>query len=92
MERDKGFQTFPPPCEEDEIDLYELYLVLKKRKKILLYTVILTLFVALVYLIFSPPKFKSKGLLKVQEFSLDYNSNCAQMAIASPRAVSELIN
>ena len=55
------FLPYPQPfyaLPEDEIDLYELWLILKKRKKIILFTTILFLLVGLIYALTSPRIYK----------------------------------
>ncbi|SMO48926.1 Uncharacterized protein involved in exopolysaccharide biosynthesis [Balnearium lithotrophicum] len=61
MEKTK--ETYSPYYEEDEIDLYELWLTLKKRKKIVLgFTVFFTL-IALILCFILPPTYKTETTL-----------------------------
>jgi uncharacterized protein involved in exopolysaccharide biosynthesis len=47
-------------CEDDEIDLYQLWLVLKRRFKFIIGTVIAFLGLALAYIFISPPIYKTE--------------------------------
>ena len=60
MEKERGL---PPSYYEDEIDLYELWLILKKRKKTVAITTFLFLAVALAYAFLSPPVYKTDARL-----------------------------
>jgi len=73
-ENEKGLQKvqaappypYPPPyyvqCDDDEIDLYELWLILKKRKRWVFGTIATFLAIALLYLFVAAPKFKSHAV------------------------------
>ncbi len=52
-----------PQIEEDEIDLYELWLVIKKRKKIILGIAAFLLFIALVYAFLAPKVYRSQSTI-----------------------------
>jgi len=94
MEKNKRVEDFQSPCEGDEVDLYELFLVLKRRWKLVLLPIVLFLTISVIYLVFATPKFKSKGLLKVQDFLFTYNSEkkYISLSVTSPRAIEELVN
>jgi len=47
------------PCDDDEIDLYEIWIILKRRKKIIFLTLIVFLFGALLYLLITKPKYRT---------------------------------
>jgi len=51
--------------EEDEIDLYELWLTLKKRKKIILSTTLTFFIISLVYIFIATPVYKSAFTIKL---------------------------
>ncbi|SNR92083.1 GumC family protein [Desulfurobacterium atlanticum] len=57
--RDKEPAYTPPYYEDDEIDLYELYLTLKKRKKIVLGTTFLFTAIALILCFILPKTYKT---------------------------------
>jgi LPS O-antigen subunit length determinant protein (WzzB/FepE family) len=60
------------PCiYEDEIDLYELWLKLKKRWKVIVKTVAIFLFIALAYIITAKPVYKSSFLIKTYPLALE---------------------
>ena len=61
MEERKNY--YPPYYEEDEIDLYELWLTLKKRKKIVLGITALFTLVALVLCFVLPPTYRTEATL-----------------------------
>ncbi len=94
MEKSKKVENFQSPCEGDEIDLYELFLVLKRRWKLVLFPLLLFIVISLIYLIFASPKYKSKGILEVQNFFPIYSNekNSLSFTITSPRAIEELVN
>jgi len=99
MENSKGREPFyQDPCVEDEIDLYELLMVLKKRFRLILVTAGLFLLGAIFYVIFTPSKYKSYGFLKVQDFSMTSADNGVSnrvpttLSLISPLTVKELIN
>ncbi len=48
------------PYEDDEIDLYELWLVLKRRKKIVLSITALFIFLSVLYCFIAPPVYRTK--------------------------------
>ena len=51
-----------PPCyEDDEIDLYELWLVLKKRKKIVLSVTFIFTFLAVLYCFLASPVYRTEA-------------------------------
>ena len=54
---------YPPVIEEDEIDLYQLFLTLKKRKTIVILTTIIGLFLGLCVAIFSPDIYRSTAII-----------------------------
>jgi len=66
---EKNYQFYPPYpymepyIEDDEIDLYELYLVLKKRKKIIFRTVLAFLIFAILYLVKTTPLYKASSTI-----------------------------
>ena len=63
MEREhKGYQPLPY-YEDDEIDLYELWLTLKKRKKIVIGITALLTLLALVLCFILPPTYKTEATL-----------------------------
>ena len=49
-----------PHINEDEIDLYELWLILKKHTKCILGTLTVFLIIALIYILISPPVYKTE--------------------------------
>ena len=60
-------QTFPNPnyqrLEEDAIDLYELWLTLKKRKWVIIVVTVVAAMVSLVYALFIPNIYIAEALL-----------------------------
>jgi hypothetical protein len=95
MENSKGREPFyQDPCAEDEIDLYELLMVLKKRSRLILVTTGLFLLGAIFYVIFTPPKYKSYGFLKVQNLPISFSEKGVPITLPliSPLTVKELIN
>ena len=51
-------------CQEDEIDLYELFLILKKRWKIIVISTVFIFFIGLVYILLSTPLYKVEANIK----------------------------
>jgi uncharacterized protein involved in exopolysaccharide biosynthesis len=60
---EKTKETYSPYYEEDEIDLYELWLTLKKRKKIVLGFTLLFTLIALILCFILPPTYKTETTL-----------------------------
>ena len=57
----KGKNTnYSNPCEEDEIDLYEIWLILKKRKKIIGFFTFLFTIIGLTYALLATPIYKTE--------------------------------
>ncbi|NPA40595.1 MAG: hypothetical protein GXO57_09175, partial [Thermodesulfobacteria bacterium] len=54
---------YPPPIEEDEIDLYELWLVLKRRKWWVWGTTFLAVLLAIIYILIAAPVYKTDTTL-----------------------------
>ena len=54
------YPPYPPP-EDDEIDLYELWLILKKRKWTIFVTTFLFIAIAVVYILITPPVYKTNA-------------------------------
>jgi len=52
-----------PIYEEDEIDLYELWLVLKKRYKVILLTLFVFILSAVMYLFLASPVYKTEAVI-----------------------------
>ncbi|WP_029520482.1 Wzz/FepE/Etk N-terminal domain-containing protein [Persephonella sp. IF05-L8] len=50
--------------QEDEIDLYELFLILKKRWKIIIISIVAILFIGLAYIFLSTPLYKIEANVK----------------------------
>ncbi|OAG28080.1 Wzz/FepE/Etk N-terminal domain-containing protein [Thermodesulfatator autotrophicus] len=55
------YQPFPTYYEEDEIDLYELWLTLKKRKVYIFGTTVLFLILAVIFVFVSPQIYKGEA-------------------------------
>ena len=52
------------PCyEDDEIDLYELWLILKKRFKWIVGSILTFLVIAIIYLLITPPVYKTEAVI-----------------------------
>ena len=51
-------------CQEDEIDLYELFLILKKRWKIIVISMVFIFFIGLAYILLSTPLYKAEANIK----------------------------
>ena len=49
-----------PPAEDDEIDLYELFLILKKRVRWILGSLLLFIVIAFIYVLITPPVYKTE--------------------------------
>jgi hypothetical protein len=95
MENSRGRKLFyQDPCAEDEINLYELLMILKKRFRLILVTTLILLLGAIFYVIFTPPKYKSYGFLKVQNPLISFSENGVPITLPliSPLTVKELIN
>jgi len=60
------YSLYGEVCEEDELDLYEIYLKIKKHKKVFFTFLLLPLIFAIFFLLLAPPKFKSKAVYKVE--------------------------
>lgn len=61
MEKEREY--YPPCYEEDEIDLYELWLTLKRRKNIVLGVTVLFSLFAIVLCFILPPTYKTEATL-----------------------------
>jgi hypothetical protein len=61
---------FYPPCEEDELDLYEIWMTLCKRKKWILYSLAFFIALGIFYLILAKPKYKATAVYEVGEINL----------------------
>ncbi len=59
-------QPYPYYYEEDEIDLYELYLTLKKRKWTVIVTTLVFLIIGLIYSLLAVPRYESKFLVSAR--------------------------
>jgi uncharacterized protein involved in exopolysaccharide biosynthesis len=99
MENSKGREPlYQDPCAEDEIDLYELLMVLKKMFRLIVVSTVIFLLRAIFYVVLTPPKYKSYGFLKVQDFSMLSTDNAVPnrvpitLTLISPLTVKELIN
>ena len=66
MEKDAKFEIY-----EDEIDLYELWLVLKKRKKIIFLSSLFCIFIAAIFVIVTPSLYEGKFVIK-SDFASPY--------------------
>ncbi|MEO2082720.1 MAG: Wzz/FepE/Etk N-terminal domain-containing protein [Desulfurobacteriaceae bacterium] len=65
--KEAGRELQPYPYyEEDEIDLYELYLTLKKRKWTVIVTTLVFLIIGLIYSLVAVPKYESKFLVSAR--------------------------
>ncbi len=63
-----GYFPYPPyPHEEEEIDLYELFQVLVRRKKIIFLIIILGTFLGLCIALFSPNVYRSYAIIQPSE-------------------------
>ncbi len=56
----------PPYYEEDEIDLYELWITLKKRSKLIVLITLISILGMLGYIILASPRYKTNFLLEVK--------------------------
>jgi uncharacterized protein involved in exopolysaccharide biosynthesis len=76
---------YPPPyyvpCDDDEIDLYELWLILKKRKKLIFYTLGAFLLFAILYLAIASPKYGSSAVYSWSNISI--SSDTLSVAITN---------
>ncbi len=81
------------PIYEDEIDLYELWLKLKKRWKVILGTVVLFVLSAVVYLLTTKPVYVSSFVIKIgwDPVSL-LSGNVPKELILLPEELASLIN
>lgn len=61
--------------EEDEIDLWELWQTVKKRKYIILVTTLLVLAIALVYVFTRKPVYEAKATVEIGYFTNTTNNN-----------------
>jgi len=80
MEKD-SMQTYP----EDEIDLYELWLVLKKRAVAVVVIVLLCLGIGLAYALFSPPVYRVSNIMFLKSF--DISNHATVLGMQSPSKV-----
>jgi len=71
--------------EDDEIDLYELWLTLKKRWKTVFFTTLAFLLIAVMYLLLAHPIFTSKSVIKIPP-------NISGRNLVSPKESIEYIN
>lgn len=62
-------------CQEDEIDLRELFLTLKRNKKIIVIVTALITLAAIAYVLLKTPVYEAKGLLELGNYKLDNNNN-----------------
>ena len=69
-------------------------MILKKRFRLILVTTLILLLGAIFYVIFTPPKYKSYGFLKVQNPLISFSENGVPITLPliSPLTVKELIN
>jgi capsular polysaccharide biosynthesis protein len=73
-----------PYIEEDEIDLYELFLTLKKRWEIIVSTAFFLIIIAVVYILISKPVYKHTAILKISD-------NKIEKPILPPDAIENII-
>ncbi len=62
----------PYVYEEDEIDLYELWLILKKRKRVVFSSILLFLALGLLYIFIAKPKYRASVAYGSTEFKIPY--------------------
>jgi len=67
-------QTNQNMCQEDEIDLRELFLTLKKNKKVIFITIALTMLIAVIYVLLKNPTPLYQGSMMVEIGEVQNNS------------------
>jgi sulfur relay (sulfurtransferase) DsrF/TusC family protein len=71
MEKDKVNNLQQPYYyEDDEIDLYELWLILKKRKKVIFISVLFFLIIGILYCAFTLPTYRATHVFRKTEISI----------------------
>ncbi len=92
-EKQANYPPYPPPyyipCDNDEIDLYELFLTLKKRWKVVIASVLFFLIGAFLYLVITPEKYKSQGVISL---SYQITGNGAKIFYIPPDVIEGLVN
>ncbi len=73
------------PYPEDEIDLYELWLVLRKRAVIITVVALLCLGVGLAYALFSPRVYRVSNIMFLKSFDISHHA--AVLGMQSPSRV-----
>jgi len=63
---EKNINNLQQPCyyEDDEIDLYELWLILKKRKKVIFISTLVFLIVGTLYCFLTPPTYRATHVFR----------------------------
>ena len=77
--------------QEDEIDLYELYLILKKRWKIVFFTFLLFLILSVVYILIAKPVYSSDFYVKIPSVYIKEGNSLKKENILSVEESSSLI-
>lgn len=78
---------------EDEIDLYELWLKLKRRWKLILSVVFIGVFLSILYTVMSPKVYTAKGMVKLEydPVLLILQNEDNLRPIIPPKAFEELV-
>ncbi|NPA41731.1 MAG: hypothetical protein GXO18_05585 [Aquificae bacterium] len=85
---------------EDEIDLYELWLKLKKRWKVIFGTVFLGLIVSFIYILTAPKIYSGTGVIRINydpialaNYNIEVGKDINQrLLIISPSAIEDLVS
>ena len=62
-------------CEEDEIDLRELFITLKKNKKIIAIITSIITFLAIIYVLLKTPIYEAKAMIEIGNYKANNNNN-----------------
>ena len=88
----KNNQGEPIVCEEDEIDLRELFLTLQKNKKIIILVTSVVTLLALAYAFAKTPIYEARAMLEIGNYKLDNNNNNNKVQLDNDYQLSKKLN
>lgn len=88
----KSNQCEPVVCDEDEIDLREWFLTLKKNKKIIILVTSVVTLLALVYAFAKTPIYEARAMLEIGNYKLDNNNNNNKVQLDNDYQLSKKLN